>query len=172
MYTGQLHPPTMARTRNAPPLALPKLPFPDPKPPLQLIHSLFDYVISYTCGMERLTKAEEQVMHVLWKLGPAFAKDVLAAMPAPRPAITTVSTIIRILEEKGFVAHEAFGRSHRYHATISKEVYGDRSVKKLVKDYFGGSPSALISAFIEREQLDASDLDEMLKLIKDHKKKR
>ncbi|MBL7945340.1 MAG: BlaI/MecI/CopY family transcriptional regulator [Flavobacteriales bacterium] len=122
--------------------------------------------------MERLTKAEEQVMQVLWKLGPAFAKDVLAAMPAPRPAITTVSTIIRILEEKGFVAHEAYGRSHRYHAVVSKQAYGDRSVKKLLKDYFGGSPTAMLSAFIEREQLDASDLDGLLKLIRDHKKKR
>ncbi|MBL7954186.1 MAG: BlaI/MecI/CopY family transcriptional regulator [Flavobacteriales bacterium] len=122
--------------------------------------------------MERLTKAEEQVMQVLWKLGPSFAKDVLAAMPAPRPAITTVSTIIRILEEKGFVAHEAYGRSHRYHAVISKQAYGDRSVKKLLKDYFGGSPTAMVSAFIEREQLDASELDGLLKLIKDHKKKR
>lgn len=172
MYTGATPPSDIGPHRIGPPLALPKVPFPDQEPPLQLIHSLFDYVISYTCGMERLTKAEEQVMQVLWRLGPAFAKEVLAAMPAPRPAITTVSTIIRILEEKGFVAHEAFGRSHRYHATISKQVYGDRSVKKLVKDYFGGSPSALISAFIDREQLDASDLDEMLKLIKDHKKKR
>lgn len=122
--------------------------------------------------MERLTKAEEQVMQVLWKLGPSFAKDVLAAMPAPGPAITTVSTIIRILEEKGFVAHEAYGRSHRYHAVISKQAYGDRSVKKLLKDYFGGSPTAMVSAFIEREQLDASELDGLLKLIKDHKKKR
>lgn len=122
--------------------------------------------------MERLTKAEEQVMQVLWKLGPSFSKDVLAAMPAPRPAITTVSTIIRILEEKGFVAHEAYGRSHRYHAVISKQAYGDRSVKKLLKDYFGGSPTAMVSTFIEREQLDASELDGLLKLIKDHKKKR
>lgn len=122
--------------------------------------------------MERLTKAEEQVMQVLWKLGPSFAKDVLAAMPAPGPAITTVSTIIRILEEKGFVAHEVYGRSHRYHAVISKQAYGDRSAKKLLKDYFGGSPTAMVSAFIKREQLDASELDGLLKLIKDHKKKR
>lgn len=111
-------------------------------------------------------------MQVLWKLGPSFVKDVLKAMPAPKPAVTTVSTIIRILEEKGFVAHEAFGRSHRYHALISKQRYGDRSMKKLVKDYFGGSPSALFSAFIEREQLDANELDHLLKLIKDHKRKR
>ena len=122
--------------------------------------------------MERLTKAEEQVMQVLWKLGPSFVKDILAAMPAPRPAVTTVSTIVRILEEKGFVEHEAFGRSHRYQARISKVTYGDRSVRKLVKDYFGSSPKALLSFFLEREQLDAKELDELLKLIKHTKKQR
>ena len=122
--------------------------------------------------MERLTKAEEQVMQVLWKLGPSFAKDVVSAMPAPRPAITTVSTIIRILEEKGFVGHEAFGRSHKYHTRVTKEAYSGRSVRRLVKDYFGGSPRALLSAFIEQDHLDAADLDELLKLIKDRKKKR
>jgi len=122
--------------------------------------------------MERLTKAEEQVMHQLWKLGPSFVKDLVAAMPKPRPAITTVSTIVRILEEKGFVGHEAFGRSHRYHAQVTKEAYGRRSVKQLVKDYFSSSPRQLMSFFIEREDLDTQELDALLKLIHDKKKNR
>lgn len=122
--------------------------------------------------MERLTKAEEQVMQVLWKLGPSFVKDVVAAMPKPRPAVTTVSTIVRILEEKGYVGHEAFGRSHRYHALLNKDSYGQGNAKRLLKDYFGGSPRQLLSHFIEREELDARELEELLKLIQAKKKNR
>ncbi|MCB9183195.1 MAG: BlaI/MecI/CopY family transcriptional regulator [Flavobacteriales bacterium] len=121
--------------------------------------------------MERLTRAEEQVMHQLWNRGPSFVKDLLASMPKPRPAVTTVSTIVRILEEKGFVGHEAFGRSHRYHARVSKEAYGERSAKRLLKDYFADSPGKLLSAFIEREEIDANELDELLRLIKKQRAK-
>lgn len=121
--------------------------------------------------MERLTRAEEQVMQALWKLGPSFVKDLVAAMPKPRPAVTTVSTIVRILEEKGFVGHTAFGRSHQYHAKVSKAAYADRSMRRLVKDYFGSSASAMLSAFIAKEELDAAELDELLTLIKDQKNK-
>lgn len=110
-------------------------------------------------------------MHVLWKLGPSFVKDLVAAMPAPSPAVTTVSTIIRILADKGFVGHEAFGRSHRYYAKVTKEAYGDRSIRRLVKDYFGSSHSALFSSLIERERIDAKELDKLLKLIKQQRKK-
>lgn len=120
--------------------------------------------------MERLTRAEEQVMHVLWKLGPSFVKDIVAGMPKPRPAITTVSTIVRILEEKGFAAHEAFGRSHRYHALVTKQAYGNRSMKRLLKDYFSGSPSKLLSAFMERERIDAAELEDLMRIIKKHRK--
>jgi predicted transcriptional regulator len=119
--------------------------------------------------MERLTKAEEQVMQALWKLGPSFVKDLVAAMPKPKPATTTVSTIVRILEEKGFVDHEAFGRSHRYHAVVSKEAYSARSIQRLMRDYFAGSPQQLLSFFIERQKLDARELDSILQLINDKK---
>ncbi|HOZ40202.1 MAG: BlaI/MecI/CopY family transcriptional regulator [Flavobacteriales bacterium] len=116
--------------------------------------------------MEVLTKAEEQVMHLLWNLGPSYVKDLVAAMPAPRPAYTTVSTIVRILEEKGFVKHEAHGRTHRYQARVSKEAYGSRSMKRLVRDYFEGSPKELLSFFLDREKLDAQEVDALLKLIR------
>lgn len=108
-------------------------------------------------------------MQVLWRLGPSFVKDVTAAMPKHKPALTTVSTIVRILEEKGFVGHEAFGRSHRYFARVTKEVYGSRSMKRLLQDYFSGSPGNLLSFFIEREDLNAQELDELLRLIKQRK---
>lgn len=110
-------------------------------------------------------------MQALWRLGPSFVKELVVAMPKPRPAITTVSTIVRILEEKGFVDHEAFGRSHRYFAKVTKEAYGDRSIKQLMRDYFGSSPQQLMSFFIEREDLDAQDLDALLKMIQDKKER-
>ncbi len=121
--------------------------------------------------MEQLTRAEEQVMQVLWKLGNAFAKDVLAQLPKPKPAITTVSTIIRILEQKGFVGHTAFGKSHQYHPLVKKEAYSARQMNKVVKDYFDGSLHGLVSSFVEKNELDMQELDDILKLLKTQKKR-
>lgn len=121
--------------------------------------------------MERLTKAEEQVMQVLWKLGKGFAKEVRAELPKPRPAITTVSTVIRILEQKGFVGHEAYGKSHLYHPVVPKEAYSTRQMDKVVKDYFDGSLHGLVSSFVERNELDMQELNEIMKLLKAHKKR-
>ena len=120
--------------------------------------------------MERLTRAEEQVMQVLWKRGPSFVKDVVQAMPSPKPAYTTVSTIIRILEQKGFVQHEAFGKAHRYATKLPKEKYREGQMKRVVKDYFGGSFRDLVSHFMERNDVSAQELDEVLKLIKAKRK--
>ncbi|GAB2788415.1 putative transcriptional regulator [Hymenobacter luteus] len=110
-----------------------------------------------------LTRAEEQVMQVLWQRGPSFVKDVVPELPAPTPAYTTVSTIIRILEQKGFVGHEAFGRTHRYHALIAQDEYRRFSLRKLLGGYFGGSFSRLVSFFAKEENLDAAQLDELLR---------
>ena len=121
--------------------------------------------------MEQLTRAEEQVVQVLWKLGKGFAKDVLAELPKPRPAITTVSTVIRILEQKGFVGHTSFGKSHQYHPLVKKEAYSKRQVNKVVKDYFDGSLHGLVSSFVEKNELDVEELDEIMDLLKAHKKR-
>ena len=121
--------------------------------------------------MEQLTRAEEQVMQVLWKLGEGFAKDVLAKMPKPKPAITTVSTIIRILEQKGFVGHTAFGKSHQYHPLVDMETYSAGQINKVVKDYFDGSLHGLVSSFVEKNKVDVKELDDILKLLKSHKKR-
>ncbi|MCC6838798.1 MAG: BlaI/MecI/CopY family transcriptional regulator [Flavobacteriales bacterium] len=121
--------------------------------------------------MERLTKAEEQVMQALWKLGKGFAKEVRAALPRPHPAITTVSTVIRILEQKGFVGHTAFGKSHLYHPVIAREQYRARMMDKVVKDYFDGSLHGLVSAFVERNKVDVRELDNILKLLNARKQR-
>ncbi len=110
-----------------------------------------------------LTRAEEQVMQVLWRRGPCFVKDVLAALPAPAPAYNTVSTIVRILETKGFVGHEAFGRTHRYFARVAQDEYRRFSLRKLLGGHFGNSFGRLVSFFAKEENLDAAQLDALLR---------
>ena len=110
-----------------------------------------------------LTRAEEQVMQVLWRCGPSFVKDVLAELPAPTPAYNTVSTIIRILETKGFVDHEAFGRTHRYFVLVAQDDYRRFSLRKLLGGHFGNSFTRLVSFFAKEENLDAAQLDELLR---------
>lgn len=110
-----------------------------------------------------LTRAEEQVMQVLWRRGPSFVKDVLAELPAPAPAYNTVSTIIRILETKRFVDHEAFGRTHRYFVLVGQDDYRRFSLRKLLGGHFGNSFSRLVSFFAKEENLDAAQFDELLR---------
>lgn len=117
-----------------------------------------------------LTKAEEEIMQILWSLDRAFVKEMLALMPEPKPAYNTVSTIVRILEEKGMVDHEAFGKSHRYFPLLSKEDYRKKETGSLVKNYFNGSIKELVSYFIDDKKLNISDLDELMKSIKNAQK--
>ncbi|MCA1750283.1 MAG: BlaI/MecI/CopY family transcriptional regulator [Cryomorphaceae bacterium] len=119
--------------------------------------------------MTELTKAEEQLMLILWEREKGFVKDLLEAYPEPKPAYNTVSTIVRILESKGFVGYRPFGKSHEYYPLVSKDEYRSFSTEKLMEGYFSGSPSRLLSFFIENKDLDASALDEMLRLIKESK---
>jgi predicted transcriptional regulator len=113
--------------------------------------------------MKNLTKAEEQIIQILWKLGKANVKQVLAEIPEPQPAITTVSTIIRILESKGFVSHEAKGRGYVYFPIVKKDEYTQQSLRKMINSYFDGSFKNLVSFFAKKEQIDVSELEEILK---------
>jgi len=110
-----------------------------------------------------LTRAEEQVMQLLWQLGPSYVKDLREALPVPLPALTTVSTIVRILEQKGFVGYEPVGRSYRYHALVAQDDYRRFSLRKLLRGYFGGSFGQLVSFFAQDENLDAAQLDALLR---------
>lgn len=112
--------------------------------------------------MRELTKGEEQIMQILWDRGPCFVRDILETLPEPKPAYNTVSTIVRILESKGFAGHKAFGKSHRYHAAISREDYLKFSTAEMLKGYFGGSASRLVSFFIKQKKLDLNDLNTIL----------
>ena len=122
--------------------------------------------------LKELTRAEEQIMQELWDLGKAFVKDIIDRLPEPKPAYNTVSTIVRILETKGFVAHEAFGKSHRYYPIVSKEEYRTFATGKLLHGYFNNSARNMLSFFLEEEKLDLKDADELLKMLEEAKKKR
>ncbi len=116
--------------------------------------------------MQELTKAEEQVMQVLWHMEKAFVKEVIAQMDEPKPAYTTVSTIIRILEKKGFIGFVAFGKTHQYYPIISKETYKTDLSKNLIGKYFDGSFEKMVSFFAKKEEIDLNELDAIIKALK------
>lgn len=116
--------------------------------------------------MNKLTKAEEQVMQYLWRIQKGFLKDVLELFPEPKPHTNTISTILKILMEKGFVSHKTFGRQHEYFPLISKENYSGRSIKSLVKNYFEGSYTNAVSFLVEKNEISVEDLELLLDELK------
>ena len=113
-----------------------------------------------------LTKAEEQIMQILWQLQKASVKEVIALFPEPKPAYNTVSTIVRILETKKYVAHEQHGKGYIYYPLIQKETYSNQSLNKLVNNYFNGSFKSMVSFFVKNNEIDVNDVEELLKNIK------
>jgi BlaI family penicillinase repressor len=120
--------------------------------------------------MKSLTKTEEQIMQVLWKLQQGFLKDILENSPEPKPHSNTIATILKILVEKGFVAYETQGRNNLYKPKISKSEYGRKSINQLVKGYFEGSPARLVSQFVNENKLSLEELEALLQQIKSLKK--
>lgn len=116
--------------------------------------------------IRELTKAEEEVMQILWDLGKAFVKEILEQMPEPKPAYNTVSTIVRILESKQFVGYTAYGKSHQYFPLVAKADYKNLLAGKLLQNYFNNSTTGMLSFFIENNKMDANELEEILELIK------
>ena len=119
--------------------------------------------------IKELTKAEEQINQELWEMGGGFVKEVIERLPEPKPAYNTVSTIVRILETKGFVKHEAFGKSHRYIPKVQKGEYKKLVAGKLLDGYFDNSPKRMLSFFLEENKLDVKELNDILELINKHK---
>lgn len=115
--------------------------------------------------MKELTKAEEQIMQILWRLEKGFVKDILEYLPIPKPAYNTVSTIVRILEKKGFVDHKAYGKTHEYYPTISKEEYTRSFMKRFVENYFSDSFQEMVSFFAKEKSMSISELEDMIKTI-------
>lgn len=116
--------------------------------------------------MKELTKAEEQVMQILWDIEQGFVKDVLAKMPEPKPAYNTVSTIIRILEKKGFVGYKAYGKTHEYFPLIDKKSYSNFYLKNFIGGYFGGSFQKLVSFFAKENEMDITDFESLMHHVK------
>jgi predicted transcriptional regulator len=119
--------------------------------------------------MKELTKAEDQVMQALWKLEKAFVKDIIERMPRPRPAYNTISTIVRILETKGFVSHKAYGKTHEYYPLISRDKYTRFYLNNLIKGYFDGSFQNLVSFFAREHKMDIHDLERLIRELKEQK---
>lgn len=115
--------------------------------------------------MKELTKAEEQIMQVLWKLKKGFVNDLLDLLPAPKPAYNTVSTIIRILERKGFVGHTAFGKTHEYYPLIDKKEYTRFVSKSLLNNYFSNSMGQMVSFFSREKGLSITELEALREII-------
>lgn len=115
--------------------------------------------------MKDLTKGEEQVMQVLWKIEKGFVNDVLEHFTNPKPAYNTVSTIIRILEKKGYIGHHAYGKSHEYYPRISKKEYTSRFFNGMMNNYFSNSYQSLVSFLARDKNLSIEDLEEIKKLM-------
>ncbi|MCU0368780.1 MAG: BlaI/MecI/CopY family transcriptional regulator [Cyclobacteriaceae bacterium] len=122
--------------------------------------------------MKELTRAEDQIMQILWKLQKGFVKDIVEQMPEPKPAYNTVSTIVRILEKKGFVGYKAYGKTHEYFPLIAKEKYTRFYLNNLVKGYFNGSVQNLVSFFAKENKLDVQDIDLLMKQLEELKTKK
>ncbi|MBO5045215.1 MAG: BlaI/MecI/CopY family transcriptional regulator [Alistipes sp.] len=119
---------------------------------------------------EGLTRGEEEVMHILWRLGQATVSDIIELMEAPKPKYTTVATFIKILENKGFVKHEQKGKGYLYSPAIEREEYAKTVVKNVLHSYFDGSVANIVSFFSKQENLTVADLDEIMEIVEKAKK--
>src|ERR1700748_3268601 len=122
--------------------------------------------------IKELTKAEEKVMQILWQLNEAIVKDIIERMPAPKPAYNTVSTVVRVLENKGVVDHKAYGNSHVYFPIISEDEYKKFTFDKMMNNYFDNSYKSLVSFIANEKELDIKELDELTQLLNHLKNQR
>ncbi|MGI6048308.1 MAG: BlaI/MecI/CopY family transcriptional regulator [Petrimonas sp.] len=120
--------------------------------------------------MKRLTDKEEEVMQFLWDNGPLFVREILEFYPEPKPHYNTVSTVIRVLEEKKFVDHKTYGNTYQYFTIVSQEEYKGKALKKVVSQYFDNSYTNVVSTLIEEERLSINELKKLIKKIEKGKK--
>jgi len=121
--------------------------------------------------MRELTRAEEQVMQVLWKIKKGFVKDILEHFDNPRPAYNTISTIVRILQDKGFVDHKAYGRTHEYYPVVSKDDYSKTHLSTFVNDYFSNSFEKMVSFFAKERSISVNEMEEIMRIMEHEVKK-
>jgi BlaI family transcriptional regulator, penicillinase repressor len=121
---------------------------------------------------KELTKAEEQIMQILWRTEKAFIKDILEQFDEPKPAYTTVATIVKILEKKGFVSYKAYGNAFQFYPLISKDDYSKTHVNSIFKRYFKSSIKDVVSFFADNNKVNVNDIDEAIKLLTELKNKK
>jgi len=121
--------------------------------------------------MRELTRAEEEVMQVLWKLKRGFVKDILEHFDDPKPAYNTVSTIVRILQDKGFVDHKAYGRTHEYFPVVTKDEYSKSHLNTFVNNYFSNSFGKMVSFFAKEKGITVKEMEEIMKIMEGEVKK-
>lgn len=120
--------------------------------------------------MKRLTRKEEEAMKILWKARKGFIRELIELHPEPKPFYTTFSSVIRGLEEKGFVGHKAYGKNHEYYPLVKKEEYRKIFMSKVVKDYFGSSYKNVVSFFVNEKKLSTDDLKKLIRIIEKEEK--
>ena len=118
---------------------------------------------------QELTPAELEIMQILWKIEKGFVNDILEAMPEPKPAYNTVSTIVRILEKKEFVSHTAFGKSHQYYPIIDHKTYTKGFMASVLENFFGGSIGNMVNFLSDDKQISANEADEIIKMLTENK---
>jgi predicted transcriptional regulator len=119
-----------------------------------------------------LTKAEERVMQILWKMEKGFIKDILDDFDDPKPAYTTVATVVKILQKKGYVAYREYGNAHQFYPIISKTGYSKKHVNPVFKRYFRGSLKEVVSFFSENNKMHMNDIEDAIKILKSLRKKK
>ncbi len=115
--------------------------------------------------MEKLTKKEDELMNLFWDKGPMFVKDILDLMPEPKPHFNTVSTMVRMLESKGFVSHKAYGNTYQYYAAVQRSDFGRKSLKNIIKEYFNNSYTTAVSALVDDGELSSDEIKDLLQQI-------
>ena len=115
---------------------------------------------------QELTRAELEIMQILWDRGSGFVNDILEALPDPKPAYNTVSTVVRILEKKGFVDHKAYGKSHEYYPIVDRDSYTQGFMLSVLNNFFGGSASRMVSFLSSNRSISMEEADEIMKLLK------
>ena len=116
--------------------------------------------------IQELTRAEFEIMQILWKIERGFVNNILEAMPEPKPAYNTVSTIVRILEKKGFVAHNSFGKSHEYYPVVDRQSYTRGFMSNVLENFFGGSVGNMVSFLSHEKGITVSEADEIIEILK------
>lgn len=115
--------------------------------------------------MKEITKAQEDVLKAIWEAGTGAVSDILEKLPVPRPAYTTVATVIKVLERKGYVAHTTYGKTHVYHALVSRKEYADNLLREAYTGFFNSSLNQLVSPFIKNRDISISELEELRSML-------